>query len=73
MKNIIIAIVVLVIAGCAGLDTALSTRGIVKTHISKFEKTKIVTMSPSLTNHGGNYPEFGLYWENKWGQQISGK
>lgn len=70
MKNIIISIIVLVIAGCAGLDTALSTRGIINTHVSKFEKSKIVTMSPSLTNHGGNYPELGLYWEEKYGNHA---
>lgn len=67
MKKFTLIIMIIFIAGCAGLDSALSTRGVINSHMSKFDQTKIVTMSPSLTNHGGNYPEFGLYWEEKYG------
>jgi hypothetical protein len=70
MKHIALITTLLLFTGCAGLDSALSTRGIVSSNISKFDKTRSVSMTPSLTNHGGDNPEFGLYWEDKYNNKA---
>jgi len=58
------------LSACATLDAALSRRGTISTDISKFDKSKVVKMTPALANHGAGYPEFGLYWEGKYGDHA---
>lgn len=47
--------------GCAALDGAMSTRGVISESVSKMDGKRIVRMSPVLTD--SNYTELGLYWD----------
>ena len=53
---------IILVGGCAGLDSVMSTRGVIDSSISKFNGTEVINMTPAFTN-GGLQVEFGLYWE----------
>lgn len=71
LKRTILLILLLTLTmGCPKLDSILTTRGVITTKISVFDNTRIVRMSPSLTNTilntMGDVSEFGLYWEESY-------
>jgi len=49
------------VSGCAGLDSVMSTRGVLSDKASNMDGSRIVSMTPVLTNTMS--PEFGLYWD----------
>lgn len=65
MKLAIGFLILSLLSGCAGLDAAMSSRGKIYNKTSKMDNTQTVYMTPAMTNHGGVYPEFGLYWADK--------
>ncbi len=72
MKKYILILTIL-LTGCASIDSILNTNGVIKTHISKFDKAKIVIMSPTFAERGFNlnhFVKFGLYWEEKYGNNA---
>lgn len=58
--------------GCQSMDTALSTRGVITTNVSKIDNTRIVSMTPVLSKHGLSdiQAEFGLYWDSAKGEKA---
>jgi hypothetical protein len=60
-------VLILLSFSCASIDTVLSTRGKLHTEISEFDDSRIVYVTPALTNTGAGIAEFGLYWDSKKG------
>lgn len=60
------------LAGCAAMDSALTTRGVIDSSTSKIDGTRVVTMSPVLPKHGMTdiQAEFGLYWDDEKGDNA---
>jgi len=60
------------LVGCAGIDSSLSTRGVLESTTSKMDGTRIVSMSPVLAKSGLTdiQAEFGLYWDDTKGDNA---
>ncbi|KZZ10595.1 hypothetical protein A3752_12165 [Oleiphilus sp. HI0081] len=72
MKSIRVVLVCTFLAsllfGCAALDSAMSTRGVISESVSKMDDKRVVRMSSVLTD--SNFTELGLYWDSDKGDNA---